>query len=260
MKTSNLKRSTGPLLAFAMIFTMSFAAIGPSQAADVDPAATTILKKMTDYLVGLQQFSVHTRNTLEDVLDSGQRVDLDVSASVVISRPNKLRAERKGDLLDQVFYYDGKVLTLHNPSHKVYATVAAPETIEGMLDFVRVSLGLLVPASDLIYRDAYALLMEDVSSAIVVGKAMIGGVRCDHLAFSRPGVDFQVWVADDGPPVPLKYVVTDTATEARLSVVTLISDWDMAPDMGDASFSFVPPQDAKAIEFMRLDVVSESTN
>ena len=46
MKTSNLKRSTGPLLAFAMIFTMSFAAVGPSQAAGVDPAATTILKKM----------------------------------------------------------------------------------------------------------------------------------------------------------------------------------------------------------------------
>lgn len=28
----------------------------------------------------------------------GQRVDFDVSANVIISRPNKLRAERKGDL------------------------------------------------------------------------------------------------------------------------------------------------------------------
>ena len=106
-----------------------------AQAPAVDPAATQILKRMTDYLGSLKQFSVHTQNTLEDVLDSGHRVDFDVSASVIISRPNKLRAERKGDLIDQIFYYDGKTLTLYNPSDKVYATEPAPGTIEGMFDF-----------------------------------------------------------------------------------------------------------------------------
>ena len=260
MKTSNPKRNTRPLMAAAMVAAIAVAAVLPAQAAGVDPAATQILKRMTDYLVGLQQFSVHTQNTLEDVLDSGQRVDLDVSASVIVSRPNRLRAERKGGLLDQVFYYDGRELTLYNPSHKVYATVAAPDKIEGMLNFVRESLGLLVPASDLIYSDAYVLLMEDVSSAIVVGKAVIDGVSCDHLAFSRPGVDFQVWVADGGPPLPHKYVVTDTATPARLSVTTVISNWDVAPAVSDASFSFVPPPDARAIAFMRLDAANEFTN
>ncbi|MGA9534943.1 MAG: DUF2092 domain-containing protein, partial [Desulfobacterales bacterium] len=76
-----------------------------AQAPTVDPAATQTLKRMTDYLGGLQKFSVHTQNTLEDELDSGHRVDLDVSANVIVSRPNKLYAERKGDLVDQVFYY-----------------------------------------------------------------------------------------------------------------------------------------------------------
>ena len=47
----------------------------------MDPAATQILKRMTDYLGGLKQFSVHTQNTLEDMLDSGHRVDFDVSAA-----------------------------------------------------------------------------------------------------------------------------------------------------------------------------------
>ena len=46
----------------------------------------------------------------------------------------------------------------------------------------------------------------------MVGKAVIGGVKCDHLLFSRPGVDFQVRVAGSGQPLPMKYVVTDTAT------------------------------------------------
>ena len=86
-----------------------------AQTPAVDPAATRILQKMTDYLGSLRQFSVQTQNTLEDELDSGHRIDHDISASVIISRPNKLQAERKGDLIDQIFYYDGKWLTLYNP-------------------------------------------------------------------------------------------------------------------------------------------------
>lgn len=97
-----------------------------AQAPAVDPAAAQILQRMTDYLGSLKQFSVHTQNTLEDLLDSGHRVDFDVSASVIVSRPNKLCAERRGDLIDQIFYYDGKALTLYNPADKVYATEPAP--------------------------------------------------------------------------------------------------------------------------------------
>jgi len=62
----------------------------------VDPAATQILKRMTDYLDSLKQFSVHTQNTLEELPDFGHRVDFEVAANVIISRPNKLRAERRG--------------------------------------------------------------------------------------------------------------------------------------------------------------------
>jgi len=158
-----------------------------AQATALDPAVTQILQRMTEYLGSLGQFSVHTQNTLEDMLDSGHRVDYDVSAKVIISRPNKLQAERKGDLIDQDFYYDGKTLTLYNPTDKVYATEPAPGTIEEVLDFTRESLGLMIPAADLIYRNAFPLLMQDVTLAKMVGKAVIGGVRCHHLLFSRPG-------------------------------------------------------------------------
>jgi len=223
-----------------------------AQAPTVDPAATQILQRMTDYLANLQKFSVHTQNNIEDELDSGHRVDFDVSANVIINRPNKLYAERKGDLIDQIFTYNGKTLTLYNPSDKVYATESAPGTIEEMLDFARESLGLTVPVADLVYRNAFPLLMQDVTLAVVIGKAVIGGVKCDHLLFSRPGVDFQVWVADAGQPLPCKYVVTDTGTPAGLSVTTVMSDWNVAPTETDARFTFVPPPGAKPITFMPL--------
>lgn len=223
-----------------------------AQDPQVDPAATRTLKRMTDYLGGLQQFSVHTQNTIEDELESEHRIDQDVSASVTVHRPNKLRAERRGGLIDQVFYYNGKTLTLYNPADKVYATEPAPGTIEEMLDFARESLGLTIPAADLVYRNAYPLLMHDVTLAMVVDKAVITGVKCDHLLFSRPGVDFQVWVADSGEPLPYKYVVTDTGRPGRLSISTVMSDWNVAPNVDDVGFTFVPPKGANQIEFLPL--------
>jgi len=223
---------------------------GLSAESHIDPAANQILKKMCETLGNLKQFSVHTQNTLEDTLESGNRVDYVIAAEVVISRPDKLRAERKGDLTDQIFFYDGKSLTLYNPSDKVYATKPAPGTIEEMFDFARESLGLIIPVSDLVYRNAFPLLIQNVTLAVVIGKSVIGGTQCDHLLFSRPGVDFQVWVADSGPPLPYKYVVTDTGTPAMLSISTVMSHWDIAPSVVDNRFSFVPPQEAKQIQFM----------
>ncbi len=214
---------------------------------------------MTDYLGSLKQFSLQTQVTLEDLLDSGHRIDFDISASVIVSRPNKLRAERRGDVIDQIFYYDGKTLTLYNPSDKVYARVPAPGTIEEVLNFAHDSLGLGIPAADLVYQDAFPLLMQDVTFAMVVGKTFIGGVRCDHLLFSRPGVDFQVWVADGGRPLPYKYVVTDRGSAARISITTVMSDWKVAPGVADAQFKFVAPKGAKPITFLPLYTTSGSS-
>ena len=254
MKTLKFMMTTALFALGVLALSVTVSTEVRAQASAVDPAATQILKRMTDYLGSLKQFSVHTENTLEDVLDSGHRVDLGVSANVIISRPNKILAERKGDLIDQVFYYDGKTLTLYNPSDKVYATVSAPGTFEGLFKFMYESLGFLVPVSDLLYPDAFPLLMQDVTYAVVLGKTFIGGVKCDHLLFSRPGVNFQVWVADGNRPLPYKYVVTDTGTPARLSITTVMSDWNVAPAVTNARFTFVPPKGTQEITFMPLTV------
>jgi hypothetical protein len=221
-----------------------------AQAPTVDPAAVQKLKQMTTFLDGLQQFSVRTQNTIGDMHASGHRVDYDLAANVTVKRPNRLHAARVGQLMDQRFYYDGKTLALHNPAQKVYATKAAPETIEKMIDFARETVGILLPAADLLYRNAFPLLMQDVTVAVVVGKAVVDGVKCDHLLFSRPGVDFQVWVTEGRQPWPRKYVVTEMDTPARLSVTTLFSNWNMTPAVDDAQFHFVPPKGASEIPFM----------
>ena len=199
-----------------------------AQTPAVDPAAVQKLKRMSEYLDSLQRFSVETQSTLEDLHESGHRVDFDVAANVTVARPDRMRAMRVGGVMDQRFYYDGKTLTLYNPAEKVYATEAAPPTVEKMIDFARETIGILLPAADLLYRNAFPLLMQDLTLAAVVGKTVIDGVNCDHLLFSRPGVDFQIWIAEGARPWPHKYTVTETGTPALLSITTELSDWNVA--------------------------------
>jgi hypothetical protein len=253
MSTVNSRNAAAWIALGALALWAGAPADALAQAPAVDPVAVQKLKEATAFLAGLPQFSVKTDNVIEELQFSGHRVDYDLSNSVTIKRPNKMRAGRAGGLMDQRLFYDGKSMTLYNPNEKVYATEPAPDTIEKMIELAREKIGILLPAADLLYRNAFQLMMQDVTLAAVVGKSVIGGVTCDHLLFSRPEVDFQLWIADGAKPWPLKYVVTETGTAERLSITTLLSDWNTAPAVDDALFHFVPPQGTQAIEFLPLE-------
>lgn len=218
----------------------------------VDPVATEILKRMTDHLGNTKQFSVRTENTLEYLHSTGHRVDIDVTSDVIISRPNKLRAERHGELVDQVFFYNGKMLTLYNPLNNVYATEPVPDSYLELFRHMAETFGFAVPVSDLVLKDAFHLLMEDVNLAVKLGQKKINGVMCDHLLFSRPGVDFQLWITSDEKPLPYKYVVTDTTMADRLSIRTRMSGWNFDPAVKATEFTFRPTKEVQKISFIPL--------
>jgi hypothetical protein len=222
-----------------------------AQAEGVDPEADRLLRRMGEYLAGLEQFSVDTRNSLDAVLPSGQKVQFLMNATATVQRPDKLRAERKGESIEQVFVYDGKTLTLYNPADKVYATVEAPPTLEGTMDFAREKLDIIAPAGDFLYRDVYERFMQVTTSGIVVGKAIVGGVSCDQLAFRGPEVDWQVWIADGEHPVPLRYIVT-TRDVTSYPEFTAVMHWNGSPQIGADTFRFVAPQGARQIDFLPL--------
>jgi len=219
----------------------------------VEPEATRILKKMTDYLGSLQRFSMDTYNLADDVLMSGQKIQYDLTASVVIQRPNRLRAEQKGDLIKQMVVYDGKTLSIYNANAGYYASVEAPDNIDDLLHFARDTLDIVPPSGDLIFTNSYELLTANITSGVVVGKSVIDGVRCDHIAFTSPLVDFQVWIADGDKPLPYKYVLTTNDDPVRPQDITLVSNWNTAPKVREAMFDFTPPKGAKKTEFLRMD-------
>ena len=216
----------------------------------IEKAAVERLQASMSYLAGLKTFSLETHSTLEVVLHSGQKIQFDNSVDVTVQRPNKLHAMRRGDLMHQALFYDGKTLTLHDASAGFHATVEAPDTLEGMLDFARDSLDLVAPAGDFIYANAFDILMDGVNSAFVVGASFVEGKVCDHLAFSAPGTDWQIWIQQGDRPVPRRIVITSRDVMSAPQYTVHIREWKLEPDISAGDFRFDEQRDTTAIEFI----------
>jgi hypothetical protein len=145
-----------------------------AEQAAVEPRAAEVLRAAVGYMGGLQRFAVETDTAIEVVLASGQKLQFENPTKVTVRRPDRLRAERVGDLVDQLFVYDGRTLSLHDRGRGYYATVAAPPTLDETLAFAEDSLDIVAPAADLLYRDAYEVLARSASSGRYLGTAWSG--------------------------------------------------------------------------------------
>lgn len=221
-----------------------------AQPAGVNPEAIKELRRATDYLAGLKQFRLETDTAVDVVRGTGEKIQLGNRTTLTVQRPDKLRAERVGELVAQVFYYDGKSLSVNYPTQKYYATTAAPPTLEAALDFARDKLKVLAPAADLIYSNALERFTEGLTSASIVGSAEVGGVVCVHLAFRNPEVDWQIWIQEGDKPMPRKFVVTSKKLPQSPQFSVTLSKWDASPKVTDATFRFVPPKGSRQIDFL----------
>jgi hypothetical protein len=219
----------------------------------LEGAAVERLRESMVYLSALEEFALDTQTSIEVVLLSGQKIQFDNGASVVVRRPDKMYAAKRGELVDQEFFYDGETLTLADGPTGYHATVEAPGTLEGMLDFARESLDIVAPAGDFIYANAFEILMQDVYSGFVVGTAAVGGTACDHLAFSAPGTDWQIWIQRGDKPLPRKIVITSRDVVNAPQFTVSIDEWNLSPDTSDDRFRFEPSESSQHIEFTRLD-------
>jgi hypothetical protein len=245
-----MKRGSSWVWPALVAVAVGWPASGHAQAGDVDSDALALLRGSTDYLAATKQFSIVMDTTIEAVLADGQKLQFGHRVAVMVQRPDKLRAERVGELIAQTFYYDGKTLSLDLPQQKYYATAAVPPTLDGMLDFARDKLNVIAPGADLVYANAYQRLTEGLTSAFVVGEAVVEGVACTHVAFRNAEVDWQIWIQQGAQPVPRKFVVTSKRMPGSPQFASVMSDWQTAPSFSDATFSFVPPTGAQKIDFL----------
>lgn len=159
----------------------------------VSPEAQAVLDRMTSYLRGLQTFSIDAQASRDEVVALGYKLQHNERSSLVVQRPDKLRAEITGDIRNRTIVYSDATLTMYSADDAAYVRTSAPATLAGLIGTL-LDAGVEMPAIDVLYQSMAGTLTQDVRGGIWVGETMIDGIATDHLAFRQPNVDWQLWV------------------------------------------------------------------
>jgi hypothetical protein len=221
----------------AIVLAVAVAGLASMSVARADETqAKSLLKGMSDYLAAQRAISFDYDSNLEIVSTQQQKVGLASSGTLVLNRPDKLRATRTGGFANVEMVFDGKTLTLLGKNTNLYAQVAAPGTIDQLVDVLRDKYHRPVPAADLLMSDPYNELMPLVTDVKDLGSGVIHGVECDHLAFRTKEVDWQIWIAQGARPYPCRYVITSKNVTGWPQYTLDVTAWKVGTEVASDDF------------------------
>jgi len=218
----------------------------------IDAAAMQALDRMGAYLRTLETFSVRAEDRIDEVLDSGQKIQLSARIDLQVRRPDRLHADIETDRRSREIYFNGKAFTLVAPTLGYYTSVPAPATIGEMLSMIETKYDVSFPLVDLFHWGTDPDAAAAINSAIVLGTSKIGGNMTDHYAFRQEGVDWQIWIAQGEAPLPLRYVIT-TMDEPEQPQYSADLTWDTQAEPADSTFTFTPTDKHHPIAIVVLD-------
>ena len=230
--------------------------VGASAKAD-EADAKRLLKAMSDYVAAQEAISFDFDAILEVITKEDQKLALASSGAVVLDRPGKIRATRAGGHANIEMLFDGETLTLFGKNANLYTQINVPGSLDTLVDELRETYNRPLPAADLLVSNPYAALMEDVTDVKDLGSGVIGGVECDHFAFRKKAVDWQIWIAQGDRPYPCRYVVTSKDLPLSPQYSIQIRDWKTGDDVASGDFSFQNATDAKKVDLKDIQGMTD---
>ncbi len=215
-----------------------------------EPDPLVVLRQMCDYLKSLQQFSFHSEVMDDEVYLGGKKLQYGIDMDTYVKRPDAVRVNAVGDLVNKQFFLNGETLTLYDKDKNVYATMQVPANIEGALDKAHKDFGLRVALTDLASPQLWDHVSSKVQHSLYVGLHNVRGVPCHHLAFDGKDVQIQVWIDAGKNPLPLKVVFNLKKVEGEPEWTAYLSDWQTSPELSDDLFKFTPPEGVQKIKFV----------
>ncbi len=214
--------------------------------------ARAILKAMSDYISSQQTFEFTFDSDIEVITPEIEKIQFTNSGSALVNRPDKLRAHRVGGYADVELFYDGTTASINGRSINGYTQVAIEGNLDHLIHALRAGHGVALPGGDLLLSDPYDALIADVIEAKHIGRGVIDGVECEHLAFRNAETDWQIWVEVGDQPFPRKLVITSKTVNSAPQYTVRITSWKTDVEPGPEAFIFTPPEGA---ELLRPDAL-----
>jgi hypothetical protein len=227
--------------------------LSTATAAQADEAyAKTLLKKMSDYMSAQKNISFNYDTILEVVTKDKQRLALAGSGTLALTRPDKLRSTRASGFADLEMVFDGKTLTLLGKGKNIYTQVEVPGTLDDLFDTLRDKYNRPLPGADLLMSNPQDQLMAGVTDIKDLGSGVIGGNECDHLAFRKKEVDWQIWIAQGDKPYPCRYSITSKTIAGSPQYSIQLSDFKSGDAAPADDFAFNNSTNAQKIDLKDL--------
>jgi hypothetical protein len=220
------------------------------KAVSPSPDPLKILKTMCDFLKSQQQFTYKAEIADDEVYYGGKKLQYEIDMQTFVKRPDRLRVNAEGDLIDKQFYFDGKTITLYDKDKNVYGVLEVPPDIESALEKANKEFGVRVALTGLASPKLWELLNKRIKTSLYVGQSKIRGVLCHHLSFDGDKVQLQVWIETGDKPLLRKVVLTHKLLPGSPQWTAYLSDWNFSPQLNDNMFVFTPPQGAQKIKFL----------
>ena len=227
----------------------------PPQAAlppNIDPRADQLLNRSCDDLASSKAFTFHAEITFDKVLPSNVKLQFAAAADYAVQRPDQLAVEFHSDLGGKQIWYNGTKVTILDPPHMVYASTEVPASIDGMMERLEEIHNLSIPLADLAYSHPCEMFRKGVIYAAYIGVNDAAGEDCDHLAFTKNDVDWQVWLQRTGRHLPRKIVINYGSAPGSPEYVAVLSDWKFPESIPASVFQPDLPKDAKRIDIMKV--------
>jgi hypothetical protein len=235
----------------------------PREAADPAPeaiasmeetvAALAAFERMSAFLGAQPQLRVEADVSWDVAQPGGEVLEFGGWREVALVRPDRVFAEsqdRNGGT-DRVIF-DGTTLTVALLDLRLYAQTEQPGDFDAALAHLESEVGVPTPLSDLIQADLYGVVAERIEQARQIGRALVGDVACEHYWFRSTDLDFELWIAEGEDPLPRRMVIRYRGEDSRPTFRALFSEWDLAPELGEADFAFIPAEGSKAVGFDAL--------
>ena len=251
-------RSLGRL---AIATTLAVACATGTAARAADEDAKLILKAMAGYLSAQQTMSFTFDSAIEVITPQMEKIQFTNSGEALLSRPDKLRARRVGGYSDVELVFDGKTISLLGRNVNGYTQTEAPGTVDQLIGSLRAGRGVALPGADLLLTQAYDILVADVMEAKHIGRGVIDGRECEHLAFRNFDTDWQLWVEVGERPMPCKMVITSKTVNGAPQYTLQVKKWETGIALAPDAFAFVPPQGAEKLgsdDLIELDELPPS--
>jgi len=225
-----------------------------------DPQAEKIIKELNEQKRKNIAASVEVVDTMDEVLESGQKIQYSHVRKLKVSEPKWFWIESTGDITNTTIWKDDKTFTLLDRDNNAYGQVAAPGSIGETMDMLVDKYGVTTPLADLLSDDLYSVLMKNVKTCRYLGIHHVEGIKCHHIAATQKNVDWQIWVDAGDAPQLRKIVITYKQRPGSPQYIATLKSFTKLDQIPEDTFIFTPPDGAKKIPLLPVKKSNKKTS